>query len=177
MDKDEEIAALRTEIELLKEQFLSARHISNPCTKCMGFGKIYYGNSATWRILDSAMLSSAVVTLDVCNECWGSGDIDNPFTNLLELEKTKVNLARLDQFISNNGWKLIDESSLNDGDFYQVLLKTRNAIITCRFWTNRFTCSLKDGETISFPIEEVSYIRTTSDARRSSSFDERMSGL
>ena len=50
--------------------FLSQRGVNYACTRCNGLGTITYGSGSTWR----GGVGGAVMTIDVCNHCWGSGD-------------------------------------------------------------------------------------------------------
>ena len=52
--------------------------LNNICRTCGGSGVKTYGSSSTWR----GGYSGQVVTRDVCDRCWGSGDIDRPGANL-----------------------------------------------------------------------------------------------
>jgi DnaJ-class molecular chaperone len=48
------------------------------CIRCNGSGTIVYGSGATWR----GGIGGSMMTEDVCNKCWGSGDEKNPGENL-----------------------------------------------------------------------------------------------
>jgi len=53
------------------------------CSKCGGSGSFMYSNTATYRAKPGTVAGQAF-TEDVCNLCWGSGDMNNPGINLLE---------------------------------------------------------------------------------------------
>lgn len=57
----------------------------NVCTECNGNGFKYYDSTATWR----GGIGGAAVTKDVCDVCWGSGDDQNPLTDLKKLDQLK----------------------------------------------------------------------------------------
>lgn len=54
----------------------------NICPICHGSGVRVYGDSATWR---RGRIAAQVVTTDVCDNCWGSGNIDKKWANLKEI--------------------------------------------------------------------------------------------
>lgn len=53
----------------------------DPCDRCNGAGVFSYGNTATWR----GGAGGNMVTLDVCNACWGSGDQERKGCDLRRL--------------------------------------------------------------------------------------------
>jgi len=57
------------------------RDIETPCEACRGFGTRMYGSTSTWR----GGMGGASMMQDVCDECWGSGDINNQWTDLRKL--------------------------------------------------------------------------------------------
>ena len=52
--------------------------IEHPCPACGGRGKRSYPSTATWV----GGIGGQVVTTDICDKCWGSGDADRHWTNL-----------------------------------------------------------------------------------------------
>lgn len=67
----------------LHEKLLAWRGIEldDACTKCSGSGKRSYGSTATWR----GGMGGCMITSDVCDVCWGSGDRYHPGANLRQL--------------------------------------------------------------------------------------------
>ena len=51
---------------------------NNACPKCGGIGKRAYPNTTTWR----GGIGGQTVTVDICDKCWGSGDITWTWLNL-----------------------------------------------------------------------------------------------
>lgn len=50
-----------------------------------------YGSTATWR----GGMGGAAMTRDVCDQCWGSGDKHEPWTDLRKLrDEASVNVKR-----------------------------------------------------------------------------------
>lgn len=60
--------------EDLYRRCLQWRQIEEPCATCRGSGVRSYVNTATWR----GGIGGSVVTADVCDQCWGSGDARRP---------------------------------------------------------------------------------------------------
>ena len=59
-----------------------AKRIFKICDRCRGLGTYMYGNGATYR----RGMGVASMTIDICDQCWGSGDADRTLTNIKELE-------------------------------------------------------------------------------------------
>ena len=57
------------------------------CPDCRGSGMKMYPNTATWK--PWVQLSGQAFTSDVCNSCWGSGDVNNPGEDLVEKWKNQ----------------------------------------------------------------------------------------
>lgn len=70
--------------EDLHQRFLLWRGVEDPCDTCKGSGVRAYANTATWH----GGMGGASITHDVCDQCWGSGDKHEPWTNLREQERT-----------------------------------------------------------------------------------------
>ena len=45
------------------------------CSECSGSGYRLYGDTSTWR----GGAGGQMMTADVCNKCWGSGDKTKPW--------------------------------------------------------------------------------------------------
>lgn len=88
-----EIARLKARIAALEEarehefaRMLEWRGISRdmgdtPCKRCHGSGRAMYGSTATWR----GGMGGQAITGDVCDQCWGSGNAEKPWTNLRQV--------------------------------------------------------------------------------------------
>jgi len=63
-------------------QHIARAHIEHPCPRCSGEGLRCYNNGSGWR----GGVSFSKPTIDLCDECWGSGDAETPFRNLREFE-------------------------------------------------------------------------------------------
>jgi len=63
------------------------RGIENPCPRCQGTGVRVYSNTATWL----GGIGGATLTSDVCDSCWGSGD----------MRRKGVDLRKLDSFVAS----------------------------------------------------------------------------
>lgn len=70
-----------SEAERCHQRMLDNRGIREACPKCGGYGVITYGNTSTWR----HGCGGQAMTNDVCEECWGSGDIRRKWVNLRTL--------------------------------------------------------------------------------------------
>jgi DnaJ-class molecular chaperone len=56
------------------------------CKACFGRGNRLYANTSTWHYT----WGGSAMTPDVCDECWGSGDINNPGEDLRKKIEKKV---------------------------------------------------------------------------------------
>jgi hypothetical protein len=67
----------------LRLRFLDWRGIDpvDACRTCDGVGRRCYGSTATWR----GGMGGAMMTTDVCDACWGSGDRYHPGADLRRL--------------------------------------------------------------------------------------------
>lgn len=62
------------------------RGVEVPCEKCSGIGVRAYPNTATW----AGGIGGSMVTPDVCDVCWGTGDKHRKGVNLRTLrQRTK----------------------------------------------------------------------------------------
>lgn len=96
---------LQEERDTRHERFLEWRGIytddgGKPCKDCSGTGYKAYGSTSTWH----GGAGGQAITSGVCDKCWGSGDINNPWTNLRNLyglksrdEQAEAELARYKQ--------------------------------------------------------------------------------
>ena len=65
-----------------RESFLLWRGVDGePCDRCSGSGTRSYGSTATWH----GGAGGQMVTLDVCDCCWGSGDLERKGCNLRDM--------------------------------------------------------------------------------------------
>lgn len=60
------------------QQFLDWRNIDTPCKVCGGTGVRVYGSTATWH----GGAGGQMLTRDICDHCWGSGDEARKGVNL-----------------------------------------------------------------------------------------------
>lgn len=66
---------------MIDATFLLWRGVRTPCPACGGAGCRIYPNTATWR----GGMGGSLLTRDVCDLCWGSGDATIPWTDLRKL--------------------------------------------------------------------------------------------
>ena len=59
--------------------------LNNICKTCDGSGVKTYGSTSTWR----GGMSGQMITRDVCDSCWGSGDVDRKGVNLQKIFANK----------------------------------------------------------------------------------------
>lgn len=67
------------------KHFLRLRGVETPCPRCQGLGTKTYGSTSTWR----GGMGGSTMTKDVCDECWGSGDMYQHGDNLREMRATE----------------------------------------------------------------------------------------
>lgn len=53
------------------------------CKACSGLGVISYGNTSTWR----RGVGGNMITMDVCNHCWGSGNANRKWPDWRLIQK------------------------------------------------------------------------------------------
>ena len=88
---------------LLEERLLviARRSIEHTvCTRCKGWGTIWYSSTALWR----KGIGGQAFTPGVCDLCWGSGDEGRPWTDLRKLE------AERDAVITARAASLLEET-------------------------------------------------------------------
>lgn len=75
-----EIAALRKEREQMRDpRYLYS--VEDPCPRCSGLGRKSYGNTTGWR----GTAGGSMMTTDVCDECWGTGEAHRKGADLRKL--------------------------------------------------------------------------------------------
>lgn len=67
------------------EQLKNVREIETLCIGCQGTGIKLYSSTATWR----GGIGGMMMTTDICDRCWGSGDANRTWVNLRELDAVK----------------------------------------------------------------------------------------
>jgi len=67
------------------QRMLQWRSVESPCPKCHGSGVRTYGSTATWR----GGIGGQAMTVDACDQCWGSGDEHRKGADLRELMATR----------------------------------------------------------------------------------------
>ena len=70
------------------KEFLAYRGIETPCIRCGGLGVRGYGDTSTWR----RSIGGQMITNDICDHCWGSGDENKKWLNLRRLEQSRLSL-------------------------------------------------------------------------------------
>lgn len=81
-----EIKELRASIEKYRDpvNHLHWRGVMNPCKTCSGSGVRMYGSTSTWH----GGPGGQMFTNGVCDRCWGSGEADQPWTNLRKIKNS-----------------------------------------------------------------------------------------
>lgn len=67
--------------DMLEWRGISVLNGDVPCPECGGSGVKAYGDTSTWQ----KGIGGQMITSDVCDNCWGSGNAKQPWTNLREL--------------------------------------------------------------------------------------------
>jgi len=62
------------------------------CRKCQGLGRAGYSNTSTYM----HGCGGDMITNDICDQCWGSGDENKPFTNIRELIEKRTGPGTID---------------------------------------------------------------------------------
>lgn len=68
--------------DLYFQSFIRSRGVDTPCPVCNGLGTMSYGDTSTWRHKSGGHL----LTVDVCDCCWGSGDANRRGADLRAME-------------------------------------------------------------------------------------------
>ena len=53
------------------------------CKKCQGSGVSVYADTTTWK----GGIGGQMMTQDVCDKCWGSGNQTKPWVNLKDMQR------------------------------------------------------------------------------------------
>ena len=74
--------------DCLHAAILQYRGVDFPCKRCQGLGVRAYGDTSTWR----HGIGGQAITGGVCDECWGTGDINRKGYDLrgAEAENTRL---------------------------------------------------------------------------------------
>ncbi len=56
------------------------------CPRCNGWGRTMYSSGSTWR----GGMGTCGIAWDVCDQCWGSGDITRPGMDLRALTEKRA---------------------------------------------------------------------------------------
>jgi len=73
-----ELDKLKKDRDYDKEHYIFIERPEFPCKRCGGRGSRAYGNTSTWR----GGIGGNMITGDVCDSCWGTGDAENKGPNL-----------------------------------------------------------------------------------------------
>ena len=74
--------------EIIQDILIQSRDIEKVCSSCLGWGIKAYGDTSTW----GKGIGGQMMTSDVCDKCWGSGDESKPWKSWKELQSlTKEN--------------------------------------------------------------------------------------
>ena len=87
----EEVRRLQERRDRIYDDMLLWRGIDReggdtPCTSCAGSGVRTYGDTSTWR----GGYGGQMMTPDICDKCWGSGNANKPWTDLRKLLRSKA---------------------------------------------------------------------------------------
>ena len=74
--------------DCLHAAILQYRGVDFPCKRCQGLGVRAYGDTSTWR----HGIGGQVITGGVCDECWGTGDINRKGYDLRVAEADNTRL-------------------------------------------------------------------------------------
>jgi len=88
--------------ETLHAYLLMVRHIETACKACGGSGVCAYGDTGTWH---RGGMAGQVVTSDICDECWGTGDADRKGVDMKKLQALVAANAALKAEVKRLGAK------------------------------------------------------------------------
>jgi len=71
--------------DMLRQRNIHIDYGDKPCPDCAGFGVKGYANTSTWK----HGAGGCVMTSDICDKCWGSGNANKPWLNLKTLNRSK----------------------------------------------------------------------------------------
>lgn len=74
----------------MRSTFLRWRGVETPCVACNGFGVRQYSSTATWR----KGVGGSALAIDVCDVCWGSGDMHRHGADLRAMESEILSSKR-----------------------------------------------------------------------------------
>lgn len=69
-----------------KNYLRHVRGVEDPCQSCQGLGVRSYSSTATWR----GGMGGQAFTQDVCDKCWGSGDVSRPWADIRKMERARA---------------------------------------------------------------------------------------
>ena len=72
--------------EIIQDILIQSRDIEKVCSSCLGWGIKAYGDTSTW----GKGIGGQMMTSDVCDKCWGSGDESKPWKSWKELQSGKL---------------------------------------------------------------------------------------
>jgi peptidoglycan hydrolase CwlO-like protein len=124
----EEVERLKKELDLHRDNPPHLEGMLNPCKKCWGLGRRAYGNTTGWR----GGIGGQAITTDVCDFCWGTGDLDRKGRDVRKFEAKYKNLqCQLDK-ASGEMQKLLDDLATTQGCLAgtETLLDIANKRIT-----------------------------------------------
>lgn len=102
------------------DEFLLMRDVRHKdiCVNCNGLGVVWYGNTATWR----GGIGGAMMTKDVCNHCWGSGNKNKTWLSHKKYWEIERENKQLKQAVSEFIKKVnITEVNKNIGILWEAL--------------------------------------------------------
>jgi hypothetical protein len=110
-DKEGRFVLLADARKSIFTEYLGARGIKNTCSSCGGLGSKIYPSTTTYH----GGVGGNITTLDICNRCWGSGDVLRPGINLILLNsflsaaaKARNQLLKLYEAQPGIEWKDVD---------------------------------------------------------------------
>lgn len=66
----------------MTDDHLGWRGVQDACPTCEGRGSRLYASTSEWR----GGIGGCAITRGVCDDCWGSGDVGRPWTDLRLME-------------------------------------------------------------------------------------------
>lgn len=119
-----ELADASDTMTQLREQLYDPRFrydVEDPCTRCDGSGRRAYGSTATWR----GGIGGQTITMDLCDHCWGSGELHRPFRSLRKIYDERVESVKRAQDLEKKYNELADAIST---DTARIIAITKRAI-------------------------------------------------
>jgi hypothetical protein len=92
---DLEYPRLKARLEHFQEEVLGWRgiEVENVCKECGGAGSKAYGNTSTYHYGAGGQM----ITISVCDKCWGSGDSAHPWMSWRKIEGMLSRIAELEK--------------------------------------------------------------------------------